>query len=214
MKNYVGTGIFTKNGKELMNLSYEYYLVYKEQYKKIFEKYLEHKENIIGENKLEQCNKMCEKYEKYQVDNKHDKLFKDLFSNKQETAKFISKYLNLKVKIDENEIEPYKTEYITSKYEKKEADIVYKIKEKNIFFLIEHQSTVDRAMPYRIEEYKCKIMEQAINKKKMHQRTYLYPKVIAMVLYTGKANWQVPKTLEEIQEKMWDTMKMMRTIIL
>ena len=33
---------------------------------------------------------------------------------------------------------------------KKCADIVYKIKNKNAFILIEHQSSVDIKMPYRI----------------------------------------------------------------
>ena len=43
-----------------------------------------------------------------------------------------------------------------------EADVVYKLKGKNEFFLIEHQSKVDYRMPFRILKYEMAIIESAI----------------------------------------------------
>ena len=82
----------------------------------------------------------------YNIDNEHDKLFKDLLSDKEETRKFINKFLKLPEPLKQNELELYNSSYITSEYKSKEADIVYKKKDEDIFFLIEHQSTVDLSL--------------------------------------------------------------------
>ena len=139
---------------------------------------------------------------KNDINNKHDKLFKDLFSHKDEVAKFLNKYLKLEVPITENQLEEYKTEYVTSLYEKRETDIVYKLKDKNIFFLIEHQSTIDRSMSFRISDYSNLIIKQAIDKKKMKKSDYKFPRVVPIVLYTGNIEWNANLKLEEIQETL------------
>lgn len=121
----------------------------------------------------------------YQVTNEHDTIFKDLFSDREEARKFINQYLKLEVPIEEDTLEPYNNCFITPEFRSKEADIVYKMKNKNIFFLIEHQSTIDLSMPYRIGNYSMLIINRAVEKEKMKQKEYLYPKVIPIVLYTG-----------------------------
>ena len=89
---------------------------------------------------------------------------------------------------------------------KKYADIVYKIKNKNAFILIEHQSSVDIKMPYRILRYKCAIIESAIDKKRFKEQGYKIPTVIPIVLYTGKRKWKklsindIEETIEGYQE--------------
>lgn len=136
------------------------------------------------------------------IKNKHDKLFKDLFGDKESIAKFINNFIKFPIKISKDNIEKYSTEFITSKYSTKEADIVYRMKEKNIFFLIEHQSTVDRTMPYRIALYSMMIMEEALDREKMRKTNYKFPRVVPIVLYTGKRKWNVPNRLEDVQEKI------------
>ena len=89
---------------------------------------------------------------------------------------------------------------------KKYADIVYKIKNKNAFILIEHQSSVDIKMPYRILRYKCAIIESVIDKKRFKEQSYKIPTVIPIVLYTGKRKWKklsindIEETIEGYQE--------------
>lgn len=160
-------------------------------------------EEYIKTEDLEECilREMSEIYT-YEIKNKHDKIFKDILNDKEEARKFINKYLKLKVPIQKNNIEPYNSSYINSLYQNKEADIVYKKVDQNIFFLIEHQSTIDMSMPYRIENYSMEIINTAVEKEKMRRKDYLYPKVIALVLYTGHKKWNAKLSFSDTQEKL------------
>ena len=57
-------------------------------------------------------------------------------------------------------------------------------------------------MPYRILEYEVEIIKSAIDKEKIKNKSYKFPLVIPIVLYTGKRNWNAQKELEDIQEKL------------
>lgn len=57
-------------------------------------------------------------------------------------------------------------------------------------------------MPYRLYEYSSAIMKEAINKKEEKKENYLYPKVIPIVIYTGKKKWNIKTSLEDVQEKI------------
>jgi len=76
------------------------------------------------------------------------------------------------------------------------------MKEKDIFFLIEHQSTIDYNMPKRIVEYKIEIINQYIENSKSSNKKYKTPLIKAIVLYTGKDKWKVKETIEETEEKL------------
>ena len=75
-------------------------------------------------------------------------------------------------------------------------------KDKNIFFLIEHQTKIDYSMPYRILEYEIEIMKSAIDIRKVKNKEYKLPLVIPIVLYTGKKKWDAKRYLEESQETL------------
>ena len=145
-----------------------------------------------------------ENTEKYSINKKHDKMFKEILSDKKETVEFINSFLHLN--LIEDDIEKYEKEFRTSEFNNIEADIVYKIKNKNAFILIEHQSSVDIKMPYRILRYKCAIIESAIDKKRFKEQGYKIPTVIPIVLYTGKRKWKklsindIEETIEGYQE--------------
>lgn len=160
--------------------------------------YITYEKFIEKKNQLEELSEIYT----YKVRNEHDKIFKDLFSDKEETRKFINKYLKLKIPIEKNQLESYNSSYITAEYKSKEADIVYKKKDEDIFFLIEHQSTVDISMPYRIKNYAVEILRTAVDKSKIHQIDYEYPLVIAIVLYTGDKKWNAKLKFEDMQKKL------------
>lgn len=166
----------------------------------------EDEEKYIYENKPEEENdKKGEKETKLQsksvTNSEHDKLFKSLFSNVEETAEFLNKELNLVYKFKANNMQQYNKEYITNMFEKIESDIVYKVEEKKLYVLIEHQSSPDRSMPYRMEKYRIEIMDSGLEKRKMRLVDYKYPRVIPIVLYTGIRKWNVPE-LEDLQYKV------------
>ena len=143
-----------------------------------------------------------EKYEKLnnkekRVNNEHDKVFRKILSDKIEVIKFLNEHLKTNLKPED--IEQYNSSYINNLMQNEEADVVYKLKGKNEFFLIEHQSKVDYRMPFRILKYEMAIIESAIDEKEYGKKNYLHPRVNAIVLYTGKQKWNVAKTFEEIQ---------------
>ena len=108
----------------------------------------------------------------------------------------------IKTKLKAEEIEKYTSSFVNKIFENREADIVYKYKNKNIFFLIEHQTKIDYSMQYRILEYEIEIMKSAIDIRKVKNKEYKLPLVIPIVLYTGKKKWDAKRYLEESQETL------------
>ena len=135
------------------------------------------------------------------TNSEHDKLFKKILENREQTAKFLDMVLGSGKDITAKKLELYNKEFITDKFEKNETDIVYKVTNLNVYIIIEHQSTADRTMPYRVRKYKTALMDSAINKKEMKKANYKLPRIIAIVLYTGKQKWQ-NKKLEDMQEPL------------
>lgn len=213
---YVPSGLKTRDGKDIMCYTAEFYVKNKAQIDRIIKKceeiLMEYDESEESENAQDNSNSskesnynniLKEDSEKYNsemhINKKHDKLFKEILSDKREAIKFINYYLNLS--LVEDDIEKYEKEFRTGRFYNIEADVVYKIKDKNVFILIEHQSSVDLKMAYRVKCYKNAIVEEAINKKKITEKNYKIPKVIAIVLYTGRREWQ-NLLISDIEEKM------------
>lgn len=69
--------------------------------------------------------------------------------------------------------------------------------------MIEHQTRIDYSMPYRIMEYQYKIIESAIDIKKIKNKKYKIPLVIPIVLYTGRKRWDAKKYVKETQENFY-----------
>ena len=148
-----------------------------------------------------QLNEESETYDKT-INHPHDKAVRLMLANSQEAANLINLALKKEDFIKAKEIEQYKSSFVTKLYKNKESDIVYKdLKNKGIYYLIEHQSKQDKIMPVRIAEYSIEIMREALDLAKKEKKCEI-PRVIAIVLYTGEGKWQVSQTLEEIQAKI------------
>ena len=144
---------------------------------------------------------MSDQYEKYYVvKHQHDKIFRTVLDRKSDAIALINKALN--TQLEEKDIEKYNSSFINKVFQNREADIVYKIKDRSIFILIEHQTKVDYLMPYRILEYEVAIMQSAIDLDKIKNKESKIPLVIPIVLYTGNKKWNAKKYLEENQEKI------------
>ena len=127
---------------------------------------------------------------------KHDKMFRKILNNEKEVAKLINQELDPEKEIKAEDLEKYETKFVSSRYEDREADIVYKLKDKEVFFLIEHQTKVDKEMPNRIAEYSFAIM----NSRKARDKK-VEPVVSPIVIYAGMEKWTVRTSLEEGQEE-------------
>ena len=135
------------------------------------------------------------------IHHEHDKMVKKILENKKEAAEFINRAIKLCEQIKPDDLINYNKEYITEFFEIREADVVYKFKNNNVFFLIEHQRKVDYSMPYRIFEYKSEILKSNVDREGIKQKSYKVPLIIAVVIYTGSGNWKVPQNLLQVQEQ-------------
>lgn len=128
----------------------------------------------------------------------HDKLIKNILQDKKEASKFINQFIEPREKVKEEELIRYSNHYMTKKYKSKEADLIYRLKDKEIFFLIEHQVTIDDNMPYRVLNYCLDIMREYTMNKKMGRNT-AYPIIVPIVIYTGNEKWKTAKKRKERQ---------------
>lgn len=166
------------------------------------------KKKLINEEKIEKSVLFCmvnEDSEEYglKADQPHDKIYRIILGNKEEAANFINKNLKLKkFPLCAKDIEKYSTKFITSDFKSKESDIIYKKKGEDIFFLIEHQSTIDYSMAYRLLIYSVEIIRSAIHEKRLGNKDYKIPVVYPIVLYTGEKKWNAKKYLKEGQLKL------------
>ena len=132
------------------------------------------------------------------INNRHDKLIKNILKDEKEMRKFINDFLEPNEKIQSQDLIKYTNSYITKKYKSKEADIVYSLKSKEVFFLVEHQSKIDNNMPYRILNYCIDIIQEWKKSKKINQNTR-YPIIVPIIIYTGNEKWKIPKNFKEKQ---------------
>lgn len=145
------------------------------------------------EYKLEENYKIYDEKEIKEIDKKHDKMFRNILSRKTEMVKFLNDFLSFKEKVKETQIIQCHTDLITSRYEERRSDIIYKLKEKPVYFLLEHQSTIDKNMPLRIWEYIGEIMRRENRIQKV------YPVVIPIIIYTGFKRWKLETNFKKLQ---------------
>ena len=171
-----------------------------------YQEYLEYQKEISKKEEKER--KEEEEYIRgkvRKVNNPHDKIFRIYLDNREEVVKIINRKLELKKKLEKEEIEKYNSSFVNKRYENRESDVVYKKKDQKIFFLIEHQTSIDYSMPKRILEYEIEIIDSNIEHKKKMRKEEKLPTVIPLVIYTGKKKWDVAKYIEECQEKLEGT---------
>ena len=147
---------------------------------------------------MDSLQKVEEEQAKYYVNNENDKIFRTILDNKEEAVNFIND--TLKIKISKDEIEKYNSSFINNIFQNREADVVYKIKDKNVLFLIEHQTKIDYLMPYRILEYQLAIMKSVLNDNVKNKPSAKFPLVIPIVLYTHNKKWDADTYFEKLQE--------------
>ena len=134
--------------------------------------------------------------EEVEIHNEHDKLYKAILTRPKEMEYVIRKVTKIQEDLD---IIPVRNELITLDFRGKQADIIYKLRDKEVYFLLEHQSTQDEDMSYRVLEYETQIMNNSFTMHEFKQR--FKAKVITIVLFTGIGGWKGAKSIVEIQER-------------
>ncbi len=141
-----------------------------------------------------------------------DKLFKKALEITEVVRVFLEAHLpeGLLAQIDLDTLELQKNTFIDEAYKATEADVIYSVALRGmrgyIFILLEHQSSVDPWLAFRILVYTVRLMEH-------HRRQYPkepLPVVYPLVVYNGKRVWHATKDLfklfgkqEELARKLF-----------
>lgn len=126
----------------------------------------------------------------------HDAFFKQTFTCKKVAQEFLQKYLPKDVldEIDLSDFSYCPTNHITQVLKQSYNDVIVKCKTKSddqnaIIFLLEHQSSSDYWMPFRLLEYFVHVLKPyAKNRNKL-------PIVYPYIIYNGKTKYSSPKHL-------------------
>jgi hypothetical protein len=134
----------------------------------------------------------------------HDKGYRDVLSNKDSFLHFLNKYIKLPWSegITKDDLTQIESTFITSDYEKRESDVIYKLENKNVYFyiLLEQQSKTDFSMPFRLLRYMVGILTSVFkntNEEVRITKDFRLPAIVPIVLYNGEDNWTAVQTYKE-----------------
>ncbi len=154
-------------------------------------------------------NKEAKKKGKGKPRNKHDLGYKQLLSFIEMFRQLIQGYTDedWKEKLDYSRAQRVDKEYVLPDFKKKESDILYKVplldeeKEVFLFLLIEHQSTVDHSISFRLLFYLAHVwydIYKNMTQNEQRAESFSLPPVFPIVLYNGNEPWTVKDTLRDI----------------
>lgn len=117
----------------------------------------------------------------------HDKLYRDFLNDKSEFCKFLNDFFYFNITPDD--LINYNNAFVSEDYKNRRSDIVYKIKNEPVYIFLEHQSSIDHSINYRILEYYYFILRQTVDFRKIKNKNYKFPIIIPILLYTGTERW-------------------------
>lgn len=136
--------------------------------------------------------------QKKKVTNVQDKIMKKILKNKREVVNIINDFIGIREKIKEEDLVKYTNSYVTKKYKAREGNIIYKLKNKDIFFLIEHQSSNDNNILFKMLNYCVDIIYDWNSSVKI-KKEIKYPIVVPIVIYTGTDKWNISDNFTDMQ---------------
>lgn len=135
-----------------------------------------------------------------QIQNPHDKFFKETLGNVAVAKDFLHNYLPKEIMeiIDLDTLEPQKDSFINKELEERFSDLLFKVKinrrEGYICFLFEHKSYPSKDIAFQLLRYMVGIWEAKIKK----EGTGGLPVIIPLVIYHGQVSWNAGTTLGEM----------------
>jgi predicted transposase/invertase (TIGR01784 family) len=118
----------------------------------------------------------------------HYRILRSTMSQPQVIKEFFSNYLpaNIKKEIDMDSIQLQKDSFVDDKLRMQITDLLYTAqfgqRQGYLYLLVEHQSTPDKLMPYRLLKYKLSIMDHHLKTTNDKQLPIIYP----LIFYSGK----------------------------
>lgn len=130
----------------------------------------------------------------------HDRYIRSVMSNPKVVKEFFEKNLPSHVlsSIDLSTIVPQKDSFVDDKLRLKVVDLLYSVNIQGepgyLYVLMEHASTPDKMLPYRLLKYMIAIMDNHLTKTGSKTLPMIYP----LVLYTGENPYTYSTDLFEL----------------
>ena len=125
----------------------------------------------------------------------HDELFRNLINNTENFIDFIKFFINPDSQLSSDNLIKYNRSFVTANYKSRFSDVVFKEKDRQVYYLLEHQSSIDYSMPFRMLEYSYEILRDTIDMNEIKKKNYVGPKVVPILLYTGNKSWKIPSLI-------------------
>ena len=126
------------------------------------------------------------------------KLIKRILRNRREVANFINEYVGLTNKIFGKDLEKYDNNFVLERFKSRENDIMYKLKDKDVYFVIRYQDKIDNNVIYEMLNT-CIDIIYALNGSKRIKEETKYAEEIPIIIYTGREKWDVAYDFSEMQ---------------
>jgi predicted transposase YdaD len=140
----------------------------------------------------------------------HDRLFKTSMSDIRVARDFFERHLDPEILaiIDLNSLKLNPNTYIDKELELTASDVLYETTIAGstalLYTLIEHQSTVDHMMPFRLWEYQIAIIREYLKKDPRPHNNKKIPLIFPIVFYAGKEHWNASMDLKNLIEAPCD----------
>jgi predicted transposase/invertase (TIGR01784 family) len=137
---------------------------------------------------------------KTNIPSPHDKYFRRSMDYPQVAHDFFETHLPEKIKriADLKTLQLRKESYLDQELKESLTDILFSVnldnKSSYLYILVEHQSTVDKLMAFRLLKYQILIMEQHLKESKDKRLPLIYP----LVFYTGSKKYNASTDLFDL----------------
>ena len=132
--------------------------------------------------------------------NPHDQFFRRAMTHKQVARAFLTTWLpqELTELVNFEILESQTRSYINDINKESAVDVLFKTKiaeqEAYLYLLLEHQSTPDPLMPFRILKYVCNVIDHHLKTHKTNKIPLVYP----MVVYHGKQKYTCSNDINDL----------------
>lgn len=133
----------------------------------------------------------------------HDTLFRHAFGQVQNAAGLLKVLLpaQLVAAVDWESLTQHEGSNIDERMRELESDLVFSARvtgrEVLFYFLVEHQSSPDRFMVFRLWQYMTRVWEKW---RRDHPGARRLPRLVPIVVYHGERSWSAPRSLAALLE--------------
>lgn len=156
--------------------------------------------------RLNEAFKLAEESSKYvlnqeKIEKEKKKILKNMLKDKRKMAIFINDFLETNEKIESKNLIKYDNNYISKKYKIDERKLIYKLKNKEFFYLVEEVEELDNIVLYEILNYCISIMQEWNITNKIRGENK-YPVIVPIIIYTGKKkiNLRNKKQIKQMED--------------